>query len=93
MAKARIKRKTQKRYPRVVFSQELFEGEFDLPKVDSIPMGVIAGLSEGNLGKVFTFLEDNASEDAVEAISSLGQDEFQDFFEAWSNASGVDGPK
>lgn len=86
------KRKVAKRYPRVQFTHELFDGEFDLPKMDSMPLGVVTGIGSGDLGKLIDFLHEYAT-DEVEAIESLGSDEMESFFEAWGNASGVEAPK
>ena len=50
------KRKNAKQYAMVSFELDSFEGEFTLPKLDSLPFGVAAALQNGNGGKLVEFL-------------------------------------
>ena len=82
------KRRGKKQYAMVSFELEQFEGEFTLPKLDSLPFGVAAALQNGNGGKLVAFLEKYAPESA-EAVEDLDGDEVEGFMKAWGNASGV----
>ena len=86
------KRKNAKQYAMVSFELDGFEGEFSLPKLDSLPFGVAAALQNGNGGKLVAFLEKYAPESA-EAVEDLDGDEVEGFMKAWGKASGVDAGK
>lgn len=87
----RIARKEPAKPPRVQFEFELFDGQFVLPSMDAMPLGVVADLNEGDLSVLFDWvLANDGGDDAVEAIRSLTRDEFRDFRKAWGDASGVD---
>jgi len=86
------KRRGKKQYPLVSFELEGFEGEFTLPKLDALPMGVAAALNDSDLSKLLKFLNDNAPESA-EAVEDLGGDEFGELMKKWSDASGVEAGK
>lgn len=82
------KRKGKKQYAMVAFEIDAFEGEFTLPKLDSLPFGVASALQSGNGSKLVAFLTEYAPESA-EAVEDLGGDEIEEFMKAWGNASGV----
>lgn len=82
------KRKGKKQYAMVSFELEQFEGEFTLPKLDSLPFGVASALQSGNGGKLVDFLTEHSPESA-EAVEDLGGDEVEDFMKAWGKASGT----
>lgn len=87
------KRKGKKQYSLVTFPFEPFEGDFTLPKVDSLPLGILAALDDGDLAKFLGFLKEYAP-DSVEAVADISpDDEMQDFMAAWSKASGAETPK
>lgn len=87
------KRKGAKQYALVTFEFDLFEGEFTLPKIDTLPLGILAALDDGDLSKFLKFLKKYAP-DSVEAVAELSpDDELQDFMAAWSKASGAETPK
>ena len=86
------RRKGQKQYPLVSFEFEGFEGEFTLPKLDALPLGVAADLNAGGIGKLMAFLEKNAPESA-EAVEDLSGEEAEQFMQAWGSASGVEAGK
>lgn len=86
------KRKGQKQYPLVSFEFEGFEGDFVLPKLDALPLGVAADLSSGGIGKLMAFLEKNAP-DSAGAVEDLSGEEAELFMQAWGNASGVEAGK
>ena len=86
------KRKGKKQYPMVSFEIDEFEGEFTLPKLDSLPFGVAAALQGGNGSKLVDFLEKHSPESA-EAVEDLAGDEVEGFMKAWGKASGVDAGK
>ena len=83
------KRKGKKQYQLVSFELEQFEGEFTLPKLDSLPFGVAASLQGGDGSKLVKFLGEYAPESA-EAVEDLAGDEIEEFMSAWGKASGVD---
>ena len=86
------KRVGKKQYPLVSFEFEGFEGEFTLPKLDSLPLGVAADLNAGGIGKLMSFLEKNAP-DSAEAVEDLSGEEAEQFMQAWGSASGVEAGK
>ena len=86
------RRKGKKQYSMVSFELEGFDGEFTLPKLDSLPLGVATALQDGNGGKLMKFLGDYAPESA-EAVEDLAGDEVEGFMKAWGDASGTDTPK
>lgn len=79
----------KKQYSMVSFELEEWEGEFTLPKLDSLPFGVASALQSGNGEKLVAFLTEYAP-DSAEAVEDLGGDEIEDFMKAWGNASGTD---
>lgn len=83
------KRKGKKQYAQVTFPFEGFEGEFTLPKLGSVPIGVLSALDSGETEKFTKFLDDYAP-GTSEAFMDLGGDELSDFMKAWSDASGDD---
>src|SRR5699024_11079363 len=82
------KRKNAKQYAMVSFELDGFEGEFSLPKLDSLPFGVAAALQNGNGGKLVAFLEKYAPESA-EAVEDLDGDEVEGFMKAWARRRGL----
>lgn len=88
--KNRIKRKGAKRYDRVTFTLEAFEGTFDLPDFKQVPTGVQRKSMKGDLDALVDFLTANSSDDVAEAFDDMDQAESSDFMSAWAEASGVD---
>lgn len=86
------KRKGKKQYTQVTFAFADFEGEFTLPKISNIPIGVLSGLDEGEMTKFAEFLDDYAP-GTSEAFLDLDSDELGDFMKAWSEAGGDNTPK
>lgn len=86
------RRKNRKQYSMVSFEFEDFEGEFTLPKLDSLPLGVASALQNNNGGKLMSFLAEYAP-DSAEAVESLSGDEVEGFMKTWGDASGVDSGK
>ena len=83
------KRKGKKQYTMVPFELEEFEGEFVLPQLDQLPLGVAAGLSDGDILGLVKFLDVNAPE-CAEAIRDLGGSEVEELLQKWGDASGAD---
>ena len=50
------KRRNKKQYSMVSFELEAFEGEFTLPKLGSLPLGVASALQGGDGSKLMKFL-------------------------------------
>ena len=88
--KAKIKRKAAKRYTRVSFELDAFEGTFDLPSFKEVPTGVQRRSMRGDLDALVEFLEANSSAAVVSAFDDMDQDEAGDFMEAWAAASDLD---
>ncbi|MDN6460647.1 MAG: hypothetical protein L0J94_03300 [Corynebacterium flavescens] len=82
------KRRGKKQYAMVSFELDQFEGEFTLPKLDTLPFGVASALQSGNGGKLVSFLSEYAP-DSAEAVEDLGGEEVEDFMKAWGKASGT----
>lgn len=82
------KRRGKKQYAMVSFELDQFEGEFTLPKLDTLPFGVASALQSGNGGKLVAFLTEYAP-DSAEAVEDLGGEEVEDFMKAWGKASGT----
>lgn len=82
------KRRNKKQYSMVSFELEAFEGEFTLPKLGSLPLGVASALQGGDGSKLMKFLAEYAPE-SVGAVEDLSDDEVEDFMKAWGEASGV----
>lgn len=83
------RRKGAKQYTLVTFALDGWDGEFSLPKLDQMPVGVIGALNNGDLFKLIDFLTKNAPESA-EAIEDFSGDELESLLTAWSDASGAD---
>lgn len=86
------KRKGKKQYPLVTFTFDAFDGDFTLPKLSALPLGVARGLANGDVNKLIDFLEENAP-DYVEAIEDLSGEEAQEFMQLWAEAGGDDAGK
>lgn len=86
------KRKVAKKYTMVNFEVDGFEGEFVLPKLDSLPLGVASAVNDGDIFRLLQFIEETAP-DMVDAVESLSGEEFEGFISAWSDGSGVKLPK
>ena len=86
------KRKGEKQYSLVSFELEGFDGEFTLPKLDSLPLGVASALQAGDISRLLTFIEQTAP-DMAEVVNDLSGDEAEAFMAQWSEASGVDAGK
>ena len=82
-------RKMKKQFEMVTFPLEGWEGDFSLPKLDLLPLGVAADLNDGNVFALIDFLEANSPESTA-AVKELSGDEIGDFMDAWGAASGAD---
>ena len=82
------KRKSKKQYSMVSFELDAFEGEFTLPKLGGLPLGVASALQGGDASKLMKFLAEYAPE-SVGAVEDLSDDEVEEFMKAWGDASGV----
>ena len=82
------KRRNKKQYAMVSFELEAFEGEFTLPKLGQLPLGVATALQSGDGSKLMKFLAEYAPE-SVGAVEDLSDDEVEDFMKVWGKASGV----
>lgn len=83
------KRKGKKQYPMVSFELDGFDGEFTLPKLDALPLGVAAAMNDADVSKLMKFLHENAP-DCADAVDELAGDEVGGFMEAWAKASGAE---
>ena len=83
------KRRNKKQYSMVSFELEAFEGEFTLPKLGGLPLGVASALQGGDASKLMKFLADYAPESAG-AVEELADEEVEEFMKAWGDASEVD---
>ena len=89
--KTKYARKAPKTPKLVAFEPSLFEGEFRLPSMDTMPLGTVADLNEGDISALFGWLVENgADEAAVDAIRTLDREEFRAFRSEWGAASAVD---
>lgn len=87
------KRVGKKQRQMVSFELDGFEGEFTLPKLANLPLGVAAALTDGDLPKLLEFIGETASEENREAVGEIEGDEIEGFMAAWSVASGVEAGK
>jgi hypothetical protein len=83
------KRKGKKQYSLVTFKFEPFEGEFTMPKLGGVPIGILSALDEGEMAKFRKFLDEYAP-GTSEAFMDMDSDELGDFMKEWSEASGDD---
>lgn len=83
------KRKGKKQYPMVTFEFEGFEGEFTLPQLDSLPLGVASAMNDSDVSKLMKFLHEYAPESAS-AVDELSGEEVGDFMKAWADSSGAE---
>ncbi len=67
--------------------------EFSIPKFKDLPMGVVRKARKGvdETDKVFTIIESVMGEDSPEldALDSMGANEFNDFLTAWTGGAQV----
>lgn len=85
--RAKIKRKAAKKYTRVTFELDAFEGAFELPSFKEVPTGVQRRSMRGDLDALAEFLGKHCDESVVDAFDDMDQDEAGDFMEAWAAAS------
>lgn len=93
-AKAKkFQRATEKRYRWVQFTHSLFgEDVFELPALGQMSNGVVERLNVGDFAPFYKWLADAGVEgDALDAMRTLDQEEFQAFQEDWQD--GVTVPK
>lgn len=83
------KRKGKRQYPLVTFEMEGFDGEFTLPKIDTLPMKVQRALPKNDMDPLMEILEE-VSPGMEEAFDDLAGDEVETFFSHWTKASGVE---
>lgn len=92
--KRKLSRKSPKIYQFVSFMSDLFDGEFQFPKIAHMPLRVIAALDQGDMGAVTQWLKEaGADAESVEAFLDLSQDEAEGFMAAWGAGQPVDLPK
>lgn len=87
------KRKGKKQRQLVSFEFEGFEGDFTLPALANLPLGVASALTNGDVQRLIEFIRDATSEDMAAAVEAIEGDETEAFMQAWSDASGVDSGK
>lgn len=83
------KRRNKKQYSLVSFELDGFEGEFTMPKIDQLPLGVSRSFGDGNVNTLMEFLYEYAPESAP-VVDDLAGEEVQQFMDEWAKASGVD---
>lgn len=83
------KRKGKKQYTLVSFELDGWDGEFTLPKLEQVPLGIVAALNKGDLFTLLDFLNSSAPESA-EAVGDFSGDELEALLDAWAKASGTD---
>ncbi|QUL79926.1 hypothetical protein [Brevibacterium sp. SMBL_HHYL_HB1] len=83
------RRKGKKQYSMVSFELDGFEGEFTMPKIDQMPLGVGRKFENGDIDALMDFLYEYA-EDSAPVVDDLSGEEVQDFMTAWAKASGVE---
>lgn len=91
-SKSSFKRKKKVVYDRVRFTlPEIFEddAEFNLPAFRQVPNGVQRRLRTES-GALLNFLADHVTDEELEAIDSLYDEENDAFMKAWAKASGID---
>lgn len=86
------KRKGKKQYTMVQFGMEGFEGEFTMPKIELLTLGVSRSFGDGDINALMNFLYEYAPESAP-VVDDLAGDEVQEFMTEWSKASGVEPEK
>ncbi|UUX60176.1 hypothetical protein [Glutamicibacter halophytocola] len=92
--KRKFERKIAKRYEFVKFESEIFDTEFEFPKLDMAPLRVVEALNTGEVQKVSKWLEDaGADPDAIEAYRDLDREELMDFIKAWESGQLASVPK
>ncbi|MFJ2618161.1 hypothetical protein [Glutamicibacter sp. NPDC087344] len=92
--KRKFERKTAKRYEFVKFESELFDGEFEFPKLDLAPLRVVEAMNTGEVQKVSQWLtEAGVDPEAIEAYRDLNRNELQDFINAWQDGQLASVPK
>lgn len=92
--KRKFERKTSKRYEFVKFESELFDAEFEFPKLDLAPLRVVEAMNTGEVQKVSQWLtEAGADPEAIEAYRDLDRNELQDFIKAWQDGQLASVPK
>lgn len=88
--KRNFERKTAKAYPFVTFKSELFDDEFNFPKLDSAPLRVIEAMNTGEVQHVSAWLTAaGADKEAIEAYRDLSQEELMGFIESWTEGQPV----
>ncbi|MNW35796.1 hypothetical protein D3C74_127980 [compost metagenome] len=92
--KRKFERKIAKRYEFVKFEFEIFDAEFEFPKLDMAPLRVVEALNTGEVQKVSKWLEDaGADPEAIEAYRDLDREELIDFISAWESGQLASVPK
>lgn len=86
------KRKGKKQYSMVSFTLDEFDGEFTMPKIDLLPLGVSRSFGDGDINALMSFLYEHAPESAP-AVDELSGEEVQEFMTKWADASGVEPEK
>lgn len=90
MAAKKITRKTARTFPKVRFESEIFDGEFELPSLESFDLKTQRSLMNNDVSPLFDLLaEAKVDADAIEAIDSLTGAEVGQFMEEWSEAGTV----
>lgn len=86
-------RTTEKRYPMVEFTTEIFEESFTLPRFDSLPLKVIRNVGLGEFNPLIEFVAEHGGEDAAEAFDEMNSDDLPKFLESWQGAEELPVPK
>lgn len=93
--KKKIARRVPRKITMVEFEiPELFEGTFELPDLNQIPVGVARRIQgEDALDEIAALFEKNGCHAELEVFDDLDRTEVETFIEAWQKASGIDIPK
>lgn len=82
----KMPKRRNKKEPKVVsFEVEGFDGEFEAPDLNTIPLKVQRHLMKGDMNLLIEALGDYG-----EVVDDMDGTEVEDFLEAWTKASGVD---
>lgn len=87
------RRKTPRKYEIISFTLDDYEGEFRLPRIQSVPPALLsrlAGKTSDSYWPLIEFLAQIVGEEMAATIAYLADTEIAEFFEKWSKASEVD---
>lgn len=79
------RKKAKGKMPTVTFEVEGWEGDFTVPDLSALPVGVQRKLTSGDINPLVDSLGEFAA-----VVDDMDNDEVQEFMEAWGKASNVD---